>query len=310
MTREQLNLRTERPKRSLWRRIVDLALTDVTSLVRGIDQDSIGELEQLLLEADFGVDATLYLVDELERAARRDEVRTETELRALLEDRICHILDVVSGPAELFTPSTGPAVYLILGVNGTGKTTTAAKIGFRFRQRGESVTLAAADTFRAGAQEQLRLWADRLGAGFVGGAEGADPAAVAFDAVQSAVHRGVDRLLIDTAGRLHTQRGLLEELRKIDRVVARRLDGAPHERILIVDATTGQNVLNQAREFGEALELTGIILSKVDSTARGGTMVAVAKELGIPVRFIGTGEGPEDLEPFDSRALAARVLEG
>lgn len=308
MTDARLDLKSERPKRSLWRRIVDLALTDVGTLVRGIDERSIEELEQLLLEADFGVDATMELVDELERASRMAEVRTEVELREMLEGRIRRMLDAGGTARELATPATGVAVYLVLGVNGTGKTTSAAKLAWRFQERGESVMLAAADTFRAGAQEQLRVWADRLGADFVGGAEGGDPAAVAFDAVQAATSRGTDRLFIDTAGRLHTQSGLLEELKKIDRVVGRQVDGAPHERILVVDATSGQNVLSQTRVFGEALDLTGLLLSKFDSTARGGTVVAVARELGVPVRYVGTGERPADLELFDPARLAAKVL--
>lgn len=305
---ERLDLKSERPRRSLWRRIVDLAMADVGTLVKGIDERSIEELEQILLEADFGMDATMELVDELERASRQGSVRTEAELRQMLEERIRGMLDGGEGSRELVRPESGVAVYLILGVNGTGKTTTAAKLAWRFQGRGERVMLAAADTFRAGAQDQLRLWSDRLGTEFVGGAEGGDPAAVAFDAVQAAKSRGVDRLLIDTAGRLHTQSGLMDELTKIDRVVGRQAPGAPHERILVVDATSGQNVINQTREFGAALDLTGLVLSKFDSTARGGTVVAVARELGVPVRYVGTGEQPADLELFDPRRLAAKVL--
>lgn len=303
-----MDLKSERPKRSLWKRIVDLATADVGTLVKGIDETSIEGLEQLLLEADFGVDATMELVDELERASRQGQVRNEAELRRLLENRIRLMLDGGKPARELGGPEAGLAVNLILGVNGTGKTTTAAKLAWRFQQRGERVMLAAADTFRAGAQDQLRVWADRLGADFVGGAEGGDPAAVAFDAVRAGSSRGVDRLFIDTAGRLHTQGGLMEELSKIDRVVARQAPGAPHERILVVDATSGQNVINQTRDFGATLELTGLVLSKFDSTARGGTVVAVARELGVPVRYIGTGEQPADLELFEPERLAAKVL--
>jgi fused signal recognition particle receptor len=301
-----LDLKSERPKRSLWRRIVDLALADVGTLVKGIDESSIEDLERVLLEADFGVDATMEIVDELERASRRGDVRTEVELKGLLERLIRGMLDDDRPAEELMTgPDGGLAVYLILGVNGTGKTTTIAKLGWRFQERGDRVMLA---TFRAGAQDQLRTWADRIGADFVGGAEGADPAAVAFDAVQAARGRGVDRLFVDTAGRLHTQAGLLEELRKIDRVVGRQAVGAPHERILVVDATSGQNVLNQTREFGAALDLTGLVLTKFDSTGRGGTVVAVARELGVPVRYVGTGEQPADLDLFDPRRIASKVL--
>lgn len=308
MTDTRIDLTSERPKRSLWRRIVDFALTDVGTLVKGINEDSIDDLEQILLEADFGVDATMEIIDELDRASHRGDVRTEAELRELLERLICGMLEESAPIQELAEPDSGPAVYLVLGVNGTGKTTTIAKLAWRFQQRGDRVMLAAGDTFRAGAQDQLRVWAERLGTDFVGGTEGGDPAAVAFDAVQAAVNRGVDRLFIDTAGRLHTQTGLLDELKKIDRVVGRQADGAPHERILVVDATSGQNVLNQTREFGAALDLTGLVLSKFDSTARGGTVVAVARELGVPVRYIGTGEQPPDLELFDPQRLASKVL--
>jgi fused signal recognition particle receptor len=201
-------------------------------------------------------------------------------------------------------------VVLLLGVNGTGKTTTAAKLAHRTTRKGGRALLAATDTFRSGAQEQLRIWAERLGTEFVGGQPGADPAAVAWDAATAAASRGVDLLVVDTAGRLHTQRGLVEELRKIDRVVGRVLPGAPHERLLVVDATAGQNVIHQAREFGEALPLTGIVLSKFDSSARGGTAVAVAREFGVSVRWLGTGESPDDLAPFDPEAYVEKLLAG
>jgi fused signal recognition particle receptor len=194
-------------------------------------------------------------------------------------------------------------------VNGTGKTTTAGKLAHLCRSRGESVILAATDTFRAGAREQLRDWAERTGADFVGGASGADPASVAYDAVEAARSRGLDRVLVDTAGRLHTSRDLMEELAKIARVTGRLVEGAPHDRLLVADATSGQNVVRQARQFGEAVELTGLVMAKMDSSARGGTAVAVARELGVPVRFVGTGEGPGDLAPFDPEGFIAAVLE-
>jgi len=306
-----------RPKRgagrSLWQKIVDVSLTDVTTLVKGIDEDSIEALEQVLLEADFGVDVTMELVDELERAAQRGKVKSESDLREFLAGRIRAVFDEAGGaenlqPAISFEPAAGPRVVLLLGVNGTGKTTTAAKLVNLAVTRGQSVVLAATDTFRSGAQEQLRVWSDRLGAAFVGGQAGADPAAVAFDAASSAVSRGVDVLIVDTAGRLHTQRGLMEELRKIDRVVGRIIPGAPHERLLVVDATAGQNVIHQAREFGEALPLTGIVLSKFDSSARGGTAVAIARDFHVPVIWLGIGEQAEDLEPFDADVYVEKLL--
>lgn len=299
--------------RSLWQKIVDVSLTDVTTLVRGIDDASIEALEQVLLEADFGVDVTMELVEDLERAARRGSVKTESELREFLAGRIRSVFaeaaDTPDPPASTLPESEpGPHVILLLGVNGTGKTTTAAKLVRRATGQGKSVVLAAADTFRSGAQEQLSVWAKRLGAGFVGGERGADPAAVAYDAATAAVSRQADVLIVDTAGRLHTQRGLMEELRKIDRVVGRIVPGAPHERLLVVDATAGQNVIHQARQFGEALSLTGIVLSKFDSSARGGTAVAVARDFHVPVTWLGTGERAEDLEPFDADVYVEKLL--
>lgn len=294
-------------KKSLWRRLVDLSLTDVSVLVRGIDENTIEELERILLEADFGLDATVALIEELEQAARRGSVRTEDELRQLLADRIRMMLDV-SGPRSAVPVTQRPLVVLLVGVNGAGKTTTAARLARRALDSGETVLLAATDTFRSAAQEQLQVWADRLGAGFVGGTAGGDPAAVAFDAAEAAIARGVDRLIVDTAGRLHTQQGLMDELCKIDRVLGRVIPGAPHERWLVVDATAGQNVLTQARDFGAAVELDGLVLAKFDSSGRGGTVVAVAHELGLPVRYLGLGEAAGDLELFESDRYLEKLL--
>jgi fused signal recognition particle receptor len=305
--------------RSLWQKIVDVSLTDVSTLVKGIDEDSIEALEQVLLEADFGVDITMEFVEELQRAAQRGKVKSESDLRRFLADRIRAVFEEAAEagavrPGDIPTAAAsstekGPRVILLLGVNGTGKTTTAAKLVNRTIADDETVLLAATDTFRSGAQDQLKIWSERLGAEFVGGQPGADPAAVAFDAATAAMSRDVDLLIVDTAGRLHTQRGLMEELRKIDRVVGRILPGAPHERLLVVDATAGQNVIHQAREFGDALPLTGIVLSKFDSSARGGTAVAVARDFHVPVRWLGTGESEEDLEPFDADRYVEKLLE-
>jgi fused signal recognition particle receptor len=301
--------------RSLWQKIVDVSLTDVSTLVRGIDEESIEALEQVLLEADFGMDVTMELVEELQRAAQRGKVKSESDLRAFLGSRIRSVFTEAAAQGEpdadagAHAPEeTRPRVILLLGVNGTGKTTTAAKLVRRAIGENLSVLLAATDTFRSGAQEQLRIWAERLGADFVGGQPGADPAAVAFDAATAAESRGTDLLIVDTAGRLHTQRGLMDELRKIDRVIGRILPGAPHERLLVVDATAGQNVIHQAREFGEALPLSGIVLSKFDSSGRGGTAVAVARDFHVPVRWLGTGEREEDLEPFDAGRYVEKLL--
>lgn len=310
----RLDLNSQRPKRSLWRRIVDVALMDVNTLVQGgIGEETIDSLERVLLEADFGVDASMELVQTLERAAERGKVSSEDDLRTLLGDRICEMLDSGADrsvpPARLRRAPSGQSVVLFVGVNGTGKTTTVAKLAWRLTQAGETVLLAATDTFRAGAQEQLKVWAERVGCEYVGGKRGGDPAAVAFDAVEAAERRGIDWVLVDTAGRLHTEHSLMEELKKIDRVIGRKIDGAPHERLLVVDATSGQNVLNQAHQFGSTLDLTGLVLAKFDSTARAGTAVAVARELSIPVRFLGTGESKEALEPFDADVYVTKILE-
>ncbi|WP_419161160.1 signal recognition particle-docking protein FtsY [Candidatus Palauibacter sp.] len=304
-----------RPKRGLWRRIVDFAFTDVKTLVEGgLDGDAIERLEEVLLEADFGVDITMELVDDLERAASRGAIATESDLRDVLRARLAAVLASAdpgapaAGRAGLLHAGTEPAVVLVLGVNGVGKTTTVAKLAARLQRGGEGVLLAAADTFRAGAQEQLQAWAKRLGAEFVGGTAGADPASVAFDAVAAARARGTSWVLVDTAGRLHTQSDLMRELVKIDRVLGRQVDGAPHERLLVVDATSGQNVMNQARQFGAALDLTGLVLAKFDSTARAGTVVAVVRDLSVPVRFLGVGESPEDLERFSPDRYLDKIL--
>ena len=301
--------RIARSGKSLWQKIVDVSMTDVGVLVRGIDDGSLERLEEVLLEADFGFDATVDLIEELERNVRRGRISTEAQLRDLLGDRIRVLLD--TGQDLVGEPdgaSSRPRVTLLVGVNGTGKTTTAARLARRNVRAGKSVLLAATDTFRSGAQEQLRIWAGRVGVEFVGGQMGGDPAAVAYDAAQAASSRDTDCLIVDTAGRLQTQRGLMEELTKIDRVLGRLVPGAPHERLLVVDATSGQNVLGQAREFGRDLELTGLVLCKFDSSARGGTAVAVARELGLPVRYLGVGEGVDDLEPFDSERYVEKIL--
>jgi fused signal recognition particle receptor len=295
-------------RKSIWRHAVDLALTDVGVLSGGMDHETLGSLEERLLAADFGVQATLRLVDAVESRARRGQLRGGKELREALEEEVGKILESTRG-AGLRMADSGPTVWLVVGVNGVGKTTTIAKLAHRLRQDGKSVLVAAADTYRAGAVEQLRVWAERVGAEFVGGREGGDPAAVAYDAISAADVRGVDVVLVDTAGRLHTNRNLMEELEKVARVIARRLDGAPHETLIVLDATIGQNAINQVRAFGQAVSLTGILLTKLDSTARGGIVVALQEELHLPVTWVGTGEGMEDLEPFDPEGFTAVVFE-
>jgi fused signal recognition particle receptor len=254
------------------------------------------ELEELLIQADVGVDTTLYLVERL-RTRVRDEaiLRSDAlqqalgqELRALLPD-----------PTPLDLGGRALDVVLTVGVNGSGKTTSIAKLAHRYRQEGRRVLLAAADTYRAAAMDQLEIWAQRAGVDIVTGPEGGDPGAVVFDTLQAAQARGMDMVIVDTAGRLHTQYNLMAELRKVRKVAANNAAGAPHETLLVLDATTGQNALSQARHFQEAVQVTGAVLAKLDGTARGGMVFAIARELGLPVRFVGTGEHMEDLAPFD-----------
>ena len=300
--------KTAEKKKSLWRRAVDLALTDVRVLARGVDQETLETLEEKLLASDFGVSATLRLVDHVEQQARRGKVRKDKELRGALENEVRRILEP-SADAYLQAADAGPTVYLIVGVNGVGKTTSIAKLANRLVQDGQSVLVAAGDTFRAGAVEQLAMWAERIGADFLRGQQGGDPAAVAFDAVEAAVARGVDVVLVDTAGRLHTNRNLMEELRKVDRVIRRKIDGAPHETLMVLDATLGQNSLRQARAFAEVVDVTGVILTKMDSSARGGIVVALQQEEGLPVKLVGVGEAVDDLETFDVGAFVEGIFE-
>ena len=294
-------------KKGLWRRVVDLALTDVRVVAGGMDHESLEALEESLLAADFGVGATLRLVGRVEDVARRGKARGGTALRETLREEVRSILSD-GGDTELAAAPAAPTVYLIVGVNGVGKTTSVAKLAHHLRREGRSVMVAAADTFRAGAVEQLELWARRVGAEFIRGQQGGDPASVAFDAIDAAVARNTEVLLIDTAGRLHTNRGLMEELKKIDRVVRRRLPGAPHETLMVLDATVGQNAVRQLETFRQAVEVSGIILAKLDSSARGGIVVSLKEEHGIPVKLVGTGEGLDDLQVFDAEAFLEGIF--
>jgi fused signal recognition particle receptor len=262
-------------------------------LVTGNDAAARADIERVLIEADFGVAATEALLDRISDPTA-------------LEGAVIELLGGPGQAAPLAHADRPPTVVLVCGVNGTGKTTTVAKLASRLQRDGRSVLLAAADTFRAGAVAQLKIWADRLDASFIGGA--GDPAAVAFDAVQAAAARGIDTVLVDTAGRLHTDERLIEELKKVVRVVAKRCPGAPHEALLIVDATVGQNAVAQARVFAAAVPLTGLVITKLDGTAKGGSVVALRRAVSLPVRFLGTGEGVEDLEPFDASAYARRLV--
>jgi fused signal recognition particle receptor len=297
------------PKRSLWQRIKDVALTDVTVIARGgVSKGSLEQVEEILLQSDFGVPVTLRLVDEISRQAARGAIKTTDEFHAALSQGIEQALTAGNSDARLRLVESGPTVMLIVGVNGAGKTTFIGKIASTLAAEGKSVLVGAADTFRAGAIDQLRVWAERTGAEFVGSPPGSDPASVAYDAVDAGVARGVDVVIVDTAGRLHTSGSLMEELRKINRVIGKRLPGAPHETLLVLDGTIGQNAVSQARTFAEAVPLTGLVITKLDGTARGGVVVAVHEAIDVPVKFVGVGEKATDLEPFDAARFSREVL--
>ena len=266
------------------------------------EEEAWERVEEALIAADCGVPATVEIVRRLE--AR--EPKSREELLGGLEDIVAELVSVDG--QERLSLQEPPSVVLVVGVNGTGKTTTIGKLAHRLREHGRSVVLAAADTFRAAAEEQLEIWADRSGADFVGAQRGADPAAVAFDAISAAQARRRDVVIVDTAGRLHTQANLMEELAKVRRVIAGRLDGAPHETLLVLDATTGQNGLRQAKLFDEAVDVSGVALTKLDGTAKGGVAVAIAYELGLPVKLVGVGETLDDLQPFDPEDFARALV--
>ena len=263
------------------------------------DEEAWERLEEALIRADVGVPATAELVQRLEARGVAGDLGD-----ALAEE----VATLFGDPPTLVRAREQPTVVLVVGVNGTGKTTTIGKLARKLSEHGRSVLVGAADTFRAAAEEQLEIWAERAGADFVGGSRGADPAAVAFDAVEAGRARGKDVVLVDTAGRLHTQGNLMDELAKVRRVIAGRIDGAPHETLLVVDATTGQNGLQQARLFSAAAGVTGVALTKLDGSAKGGVAIAIAHELGLPVKLVGVGEGVDDLRPFDARDYARALV--
>jgi fused signal recognition particle receptor len=300
--------KTDAPKRSLWQRVKDAVRTDWSVLIKGVDEGSLEALETLLIESDFGVPTALALVADVERRHKRGEVKTESEFREALANGVEEALRRGNADPALLTAASGPTVMLVLGVNGAGKTTFIGKLSAQMASQGQRVLVGAADTFRAGAIDQLRVWAERAGAQFVGGAPGSDPASVAFDAVEAGITRGVDRIIIDTAGRLHTSDDLMTELRKIHRVIKKRLPDAPHEVLLVLDGTIGQNALAQARAFSAAVPVTGVVITKLDGTAKGGIVVAVHEALNVPVKFVGVGEQIGDLEPFDAGDYARELI--
>lgn len=295
---------------SLWQRLKDVALTDVRVIARGgVDAGSLARLEALLIEADFGVRVATRLVLDIERRAKRGEIRSHDDFERALREGVEAALRSGRSDPRLAFAADPPTVILVLGVNGAGKTTFIGKLAVRLRGEGKRVLVAAGDTFRAGAIDQLRLWAERAGADFVSGSPGGDPAAVAFSAIDAGVARGADVIIIDTAGRLHTSEDLMEELRKVARVIAKRLPGAPHEALLVLDGTIGQNAIAQATTFAASVPLTGLVITKLDGTAKGGVVVAVHEALDVPVKFVGVGESAEHLLPFDATAYARRLLE-
>ena len=299
------------PARSLWTKIKDVALTDVAALARtGAIQGSLESLEEILLEADFGVPTTMRLVAEIEGQARRGFVKTQDQFLAALRKAIESSLRSGNSDPAIRYAESRPTVILVVGVNGAGKTTFIGKFSESLKRKKMSALVGAADTFRAGAIDQLRAWADRSGADFVGGNPGSDPASVAFDAVDAGITRQKDVVIVDTAGRLHTSGSLMEEMKKIDRVVRKRLPTAPHETLLVLDGTIGQNAVVQAKTFAEAIPITGLVITKVDGTAKGGIVLAVHDALDVPVKFIGVGEKATDLLAFDAADFAREVLEG
>lgn len=300
------------PKRSLWQRIKDIALADVGVVAspgakRAVEA-SLERLEELLLDADFGVSTTLRMVSDVERLAKRGEVRSEAEYLDALQLSVERALQSGNAdPALRFAPN-GPTVIVVIGVNGAGKTTFIGKLAAQLKREGKRVLMAAGDTFRAGAIDQLRLWSERVGVEFVGGQPGGDAAAVAFDAIDAAVSRSMDVVIVDTAGRLHTSGNLMEELKKVVRVIQKRLPDAPHELLLVLDGTIGQNAVTQAKTFSAAVPVSGLVVTKVDGTAKGGIVVAVHEAIDVPVKFIGVGEKVGDLERFNASEFAAELL--
>jgi fused signal recognition particle receptor len=278
-------------------------ISAVFSAGRPLDAELLSELEDVLLAADVGVETTDELLSSLKEAARQDGEKTPPEW--LLRQQIVALLRRAEGAPP---PLEKPHVILVVGVNGTGKTTTIGKLAHYYANEKKSVVLAAADTFRAAAIEQLQIWGERAGVKVIAGAPNADSAAVAFDALDAALARGSEILVIDTAGRLHNKVNLMKELEKVSRVLKKKMPGAPHEVLLVVDATTGQNGLNQALEFTRVAPVTGLVLTKIDGTAKGGVMLSISKKLGIPIRYVGFGESVEDLAPFDAEKFAAGLL--
>ena len=272
-----------------------------------IDDDLLDELEETLIMSDVGVKTTERLMADVRKGIKKKDINTPEDLKPFLAEKISEILS--TGSDETRIAAAGPTVLLVIGVNGVGKTTTIGKLAAYYKEQGKSVMLAAADTFRAAAIDQLQIWGDRTGVPVIRHEEGSDPAAVAFDAVKAARARNIDVLIIDTAGRLHTKSNLMEELKKINRVVQREIAEAPHETLLVLDATTGQNAISQADLFQKTAAITGIVLTKLDGTAKGGVIIGLKAELSMPVKWVGVGEGVDDLRPFNAQEFSRALFD-
>jgi len=279
---------------------------DVISIFKKVDDALFEELEEVLIMSDVGYETSSEIIERLRQKTREDKITEAGDIQAALQEIIG---DILTEDAEEFEITTSPAVILVIGVNGVGKTTTIAKLAHMYKEQGKKVMLAAGDTFRAAAIDQLQIWADRVGVDIIKQQEGSDPASVVFDAISATKSRGADILICDTAGRLHNKKNLMEELSKIHKIIDRELPDAQKESFLILDATTGQNALSQAKNFGEVSDVTGIVLTKLDGTAKGGIVIAVKAEQKIPVRFIGVGEKMDDLQPFNAREFAQALFE-
>lgn len=285
----------------------DALMGGIESVMRSfvkIDEDFLDELEEILITSDVGVGASEEIIEELRERIRDDRIKTREDTMAALRE----IISGMIGESEPLKLDTVPSVILVIGVNGAGKTTSVGKISARLKAEGKKVVVAAADTFRAAAIDQLAVWCERAGVTLIKQSEGSDPAAVVYDAANYARSKGADVLIVDTAGRLHNKKNLMNELAKINRVIDRELPGASRENLLVLDATTGQNAIIQAKEFGEAADITGLVLNKLDGTAKGGIVLSIRRELGLPVKFIGIGEKIDDMQPFDAQEFITALF--
>jgi len=298
---EKLKNRLEKSRRGFAGQIKNLFGGD------SINEDFFQELEETLILGDVGAETALYVVENLRNRVREDKIKDVQQVKELLQEELAGILETDNDQGTI--PEGSPAVVLVMGVNGSGKTTTAAKLAHRYKQEGKKVMLVAGDTFRAAAIEQLAAWAERTGVDIIKQQQGSDPSAVFFDALKAARSRGVDLVIGDTAGRLHTRSNLMDELNKVYRVTGKVIEGAPHRVYLVVDATTGQNGLVQAEKFNQAVPVSGLILTKIDGTARGGVVLSIREKLGLPLCYLGLGEGLEDLQHFEPRSFVEALLE-